>query len=66
MQFEAELVLNLFLFLGNFEARCSYKIVLIQTCILSGENETRVQELECWYYFRLPKHENNHKTTKTI
>ena len=30
MQFEAELVLNLFLFLGNFEARCSYKIVLIK------------------------------------
>ena len=30
MQSEAELVLNLFLKFGIFEARCSYKIVLIK------------------------------------
>ena len=29
-EFEAETVLNLFLILGKFEARCSYKIVLIK------------------------------------
>ena len=28
--FEAEFVLNLFLIFGDFEARCSYKIVLIK------------------------------------
>ena len=40
-QFEAEIVLNLFLIFRYFEARCSCKIVLIKNCIVI-DNDRKV------------------------
>ena len=45
-QFEAEIVLNLFLIFRDFEARCSYKIVLIKKKSVSHEATIKLKDKE--------------------
>ena len=53
MQSEAELVLNLFLKFGIFEARCSYKVVLIKKSVYHAG-----RKLNYGYFFRVDREDD--------
>ena len=44
---EARIVLSLFLIFGDFESRCSYKIVLITKRVYSTGNTDNIYRVRC-------------------